>query len=331
MMPLWSPKNRARKRFAKRPAARRNGFAALWVSAALFAFAPASHAQNAINIALGPPGSAPSASYAAAGLPGVWNDIGLTAIGQRVPLVGLNGNPIAADLRQVGATSVLQSNDPATSGDDEALLDSMVLSFCNPLDACYWIDNLANGEYLVILYALTPNNASLLSPVRVDNGTPGSTPVGGTWTGTHVQGVSYQSFVVTITSNEIGLHSGIPGGNIQSGLNGVQIRPLDMVGVNSTSQAMQGALVAAYPNPAVGLQTIEMNLGASEGMTTLEVIDVLGRVVWAHRWSAISGRSFLTWDGRHASSGAVAPGVYFAKLTTAAGIQSNALKLVRAK
>jgi hypothetical protein len=299
--------------------------------AAAFGFvAQASQAQTAINIALGPPGSAPAASYAAAGLPGVWNDIGLTPIGQRVPLVGLDGNPIAADIRQVGVTSVLQSNDPATSGDDEALLDSMVLSFCNPLDACYWIDNLPNGEYLVTLYALTPNDPDLLSPVRVDDGTPGPTPLGGAWTGTHVQGVSYQSFAVTITSNEIGLHSGTPGGNFQSGLNGIQIRPLDMVGVNSTG-AMQSALVGAYPNPAVGVQTIEMNLGAGAGPMMLEIVDVTGRVVWAHRWNANEGRSFISWDGRRADSGVVAPGVYFAKLSTPAGSGVNSLKLVRAQ
>jgi hypothetical protein len=293
-------------------------------------FAPVSHSQTAINIALGPTGSAPSASYAAAGLPGVWNDIGLTPIGQRVPLVGLNGSPIPADIRQVGVTSVLQSNDPATSGDDEALLDSMVLSFCNPLDACYWIDNLPNGDYQVILYALTPNDPDLFSPVRVDDGTPGSSPVGGSWTGTHIQGVSYQTFVVTITSNEIGLHSGTLSGNFQSGLNGIQIRPLDMVGVNSTG-AMESALVGAYPNPAVGVQIIEMNLGAGVGATTLEIVDVVGRVIWAHRWNANEGRSFISWDGRRADSGVVAPGVYFAKLSTPSGSGGNSLKLVRAQ
>jgi hypothetical protein len=295
-------------------------------------YAPAAHALDAVNIALGPPGSAPSSSYAAAGLAGVWNDIGLTEYGQRVPLVGLDGSPLAADIRQIGATSVLQSNDPATSGDDEALLDSMVLSFCNPLDACYWIDNLENGEYVVIMYALTPNDPDLLSHVRVDDGTPDSTPVGGAWTGTHIEGVSYQSFVVNVTSNEIGLHSGVPSSGSQSGLNGIQIWPLHMVGVSPTGGTRARGLVAAYPNPAVGAQTIEMSLSAAMGTGAIEIFDVLGRSVWTQRWSNLpEGRTSIVWDGQKEGAGVVLPGVYFAKLSTPAGIEISSLKLIRAR
>jgi hypothetical protein len=293
--------------------------------------APQAQSQPAINIALGPTGSAPSATYAAAGLPGVWNDIGLTANGQRVPLVGLDGIPIAADIRQIGATSVLQSDDPATTGDDAALLDSMVLSFSDPLDACYWIDNLPNAAYIVTLYALTPNDPDLLSPVRVDDGTPGSTPVGGAWTGTHIQGVSYQSFVVEVTGNEIGLHSGIPGGNIQSGLNGIQIRPVAMVGAGLFGEALEiSGLVSAFPNPASGAQTIEIRLSAPARAATLQVFDVHGRVVWMRDLDGLAqGRSFVIWDGRQENATNVAPGIYFARLSTPLGTAQSSLRLVR--
>lgn len=298
------------------------------------AFLPLPALAQSFNIALGPTGSAPSSSYAAAGLPGVWNDVGLTAYGVHVPLVGLDGLPTAVDLRQIGATSVLQSNDPSTTGDDEALLDSMVLSFSSPLDACYWIDNLENQTYFVTLYALTPNAPTLFSSVRVDDATPGATPVGGAWSGAHVEGVSYKTFLVDVFDGEIGLHSGIPSSNTQSGLNGIQIRPATAVDVGGPHLPRAGATVrlAAYPNPASGAQTIEVQGGAASG-SALEIVDVLGRIVWRENLTAAeSGRTLLTWTGLRADRSPALPGVYFARLATGSGAPAAAsLKLVRSR
>ncbi len=298
--------------------------------AAFFGLLAASPAlAQSINIALGAPGTPPSSSYGAAGQVGVWNDIGLTPIGQRFPLVGLDGAPLAADIRQVGATAVLQSNDPATSGDDEALLDSMVTSMCVPLDACYWIDHLANGPYVVTMYALTPNNAALLSSVRVDDATPTATLVGGAWGGVHIEGLSYQSFLVEVVDGEIGLHSGVPSSGQQSGLNGIQIRPataLDVGSIGAPGLGPESELrLAAFPNPASGAQTIELAASLAGSSWTLEIVDVLGRVAWSERVIAgADGRARITWDGRtRGAATTAAAGVYVARLTPSNGGQAG--------
>ncbi len=324
-----------------RPDLRRLAAAAAF--AALLSLPASSARAQSINIALGVTGTPPSSSYAAAGLPGVWNDIPLGGIGQRLQLVGLDGNPLPADIRQVGATGVLESNDPATSGDDEALLDSMVTSMCVPLDACYWIDHLQNGPYVVTLYALTPNDPALLSSVRVDDATPNATLVGGAWGGQHIEGLSYQRFVVDVVDGEIGLHSGVPSSGEQSGLNGIQIQPATAVGAGSLDGSPFGSVgvhLTAFPNPASGAQTIEVMwndarvFGAPAGVggtLPLEIVDVLGRVVFSQRVGAdASGRTRITWDGRanSAPSSPAAPGVYFVRLAVP-GAASPALKLVR--
>lgn len=319
-------------------------------SLALAAALPFPAFAQSFNIALGPVGSAPSPTYAAAGLAGVWNDVGLTAFGTRVPLVGLDGLATDAELRQVGATSALHSDDPATTGDDEALVDSMVWSLCNPLDACYWIDGLENGSYVVTLYGLTPNAPAILSSVRVDDATPGATPIGGAWPGAHVEGVSYKSFVVDVVDGEIGLHSGVPGSGAQAGLNGIQIRPATAVDVGSSLPPSRGTVrLAAFPNPASGAQIIEAVWGAAGaaldpagGVLSLEIVDVLGRVVWRERLPAFTGgRAALNWAGVRSGGEPAAPGVYFARLAaetespggvgSAAAPESTPLKLVRSR
>jgi hypothetical protein len=174
--------------------------------------------------------------------------------------------------------------------------------------------------------------------VRVDDATPGATLVGGTWTGTHVQGVSYMSFLVQVVDGEIGLHSGVPSSGEQSGLNGIQIRPataLDVGSFGATAPQGFGVRLAAVPNPARGPQTIEviatgtLPAGArfsaafaaeiAAGAWTLQILDVAGRVTWSEpvRASADGGVR-ITWDGRvRGASGEAAPaasGVYFARL-----------------
>ena len=104
------------------------------------------------------------------------------------------------------------------------MMDDMLLSFNNPVDACIWVENLAGGTYEVTIYALTPNDPERLCRVRVDFASPGPIMVGGSWPGAHQPGVTYGRFTVTIAAGgTIGLHSGLFGGNIQSGINGIQI------------------------------------------------------------------------------------------------------------
>ncbi len=178
---------------------------------------------QSFNIEFGPSGSAvPPSTYAAVGWPGVWNTFASLPTNVTFPLVGLNGQATGAYIYNNGGTQFITGSSGAT-GADAALMGDMFLSFNNPTDLCLWVGNLQAGMYQVIMYAMTPGNSSLLSRVRVDNASPGPTMVGGAWPGHHVQGVTYQTFTITVPANgTIAFHSGLAGGNIQSGLNGVQ-------------------------------------------------------------------------------------------------------------
>src|SRR5690349_10974788 len=175
----------------------------------------ASAAAQSVNIRFGTNATAPSAAYGAAGKPGVWNSFQVTPGWAHQSLVGLQGAPIAAQYYQYGNASMLTHDNPLTAGDDEKLMDSMLLSTNSPVDGCFWIEGLWLGPYEVTLYALTPNNASLLSRTRVDNGSPGPVMVGGAWPGAHQATVTYAKFTVTTTDGVVAFHDGLYGGNMQ--------------------------------------------------------------------------------------------------------------------
>lgn len=178
------------------------------------------------NIDFGDPrgNDKPASSYAAAGLAGAWNELGVPTPGSYYPLVNLQGQPTAAELYNLGGSELLISDIPATGGDHDALMDDMLIGYNNPVDVCIWVRNLPPGSYEVLTYALTPNDPALMSRTRVDFADQGPTFIGGLWPGTHVLGTTYSRHTVTIASNTIGLHSGLFNGNIQSGINGIQIR-----------------------------------------------------------------------------------------------------------
>ena len=139
-------------------------------------------------------------------------------------LVSLQGTAVTAQYYQYGNSSMLFYNNPLTSGDDEKLMDSMILSTNNPTDGCFWVQGLMLGQYEVTIYAMTPNDPTLLNRTRVDNGSPGPVMVGGTWPGHQQAGTTYSRFTVTTTDGVIGFHDGLAGGVLQSGMNGVQLR-----------------------------------------------------------------------------------------------------------
>ncbi|MFM9994603.1 MAG: hypothetical protein ACKVU4_02255 [Phycisphaerales bacterium] len=194
----------------------------------LFSAAVASDARaQAFNIDFGPAGSAPSASYAAAGVAGAWNPVPLLEPWLRTPLVSVSGAASTAQLYMFGCDSSFAADDPLTLGDDGALMDDMLISFNSPVDACIWVEGLPNGTYEVLTYAMTPGLPTELHRVRVDNATTGPVMIGGAWPGTHVECVTYARHTVTITGGVIGLHSGLWGANITSGINGIQVRRTD--------------------------------------------------------------------------------------------------------
>jgi hypothetical protein len=188
----------------------------------------------------------------------------------------------------------------------------MFISFNDPLDICIWIDNLENGRYEVLTYALTPGDPDLESRVRVDFADEGPVMVGGAWPGAHVEGISYARHTLDVVDGEIGLHSGLQQAVIQSGINGIQISRVDLVGAAEASSPPP-SIPRAYPNPFGSLVTID--LGDTPGVTTLNVIDVAGRLV---RSIAVPQGSpgavrRVVWDGRDAGGHDLPAGVYFVR------------------
>ena len=224
---------------------------------ALAVFSACAGAQS-INIDFGAPGQGPSSSYAAAGRAGVWNVIGVMPFSQRFDLVGLAGQPVAARVYNIGGTAMLTHDNPATTGDDARLLDDMFIAFNNPLDLCLFFENLVNGDYEVILYGVTPNNAAHQNRMHVDFATPNAVWVGGAWTGAHAEGVTYSRHFVTITDGRINPHSGEWNTNVQSGINGVQLLylgpcPGDTNGDHVIDFTDLGAVLSDFGHAGAGL------------------------------------------------------------------------------
>ena len=287
---------------------------------------------QSINIDFGTAGTAPASSYAAAGLAGAWNTIGVNPPGVRAPLVGLDGSPIAAEIYGIGGTALRIDDDPATAGDDAALIDDMLIGYNNPVDVCIWVEDLVNGQYVVLIYALTPNNASLLHRVRVDDATPGPIMIGGAWPGAHQEGLTYERFLVNVTNGYIGLHSGLYGGGpFESGINAIQIiaSATDVDTPTRTDDATP-RIERIYPNPGRGAQTFDLYLAPNAPRQALEILDVTGRLVWRQTLDAqAAGPQSIVWDGRDGSGRAVSPAIYFVRLPGAADGWRAQQKIVR--
>src|SRR5688572_7863819 len=171
----------------------------LSVAATIALLTTAAVRGQSYNIDFGSALSAPASSYGAAGLPGQWNVLGVPTPGTHYPLVNLEGAVTGVTLNNIGGTNLLVTNDPAITGNDEALMDDMLIGFNNPVDVCLWVNNLPNGPYEVLIYAMTPNNAALISTTRVDFADQGPTPIGGPWPGAHLQGVTYSRHTVSVS------------------------------------------------------------------------------------------------------------------------------------
>jgi hypothetical protein len=197
------------------------------VLAALTAQANLARAQ-AFNVDFGMPANKPADTYAAAGLPGVWNSIEGQS-GTTYALVGLDGRPTGVTLTQTGATSLLSTSDPSVSGNDAALLNDALITNIAGQEVCLGVHGLQPGMYEVLIYAWMPNAPNVRSRARQDLSTM-TIDVGGAWTGTHLEGVTYARWILTIDSSGfLGSHSGIVPGAIASNgaaLNAIQIRPL---------------------------------------------------------------------------------------------------------
>jgi hypothetical protein len=194
------------------------------IAAAIGAGSASSSLAQSLNIDFGTPDTIPAHTYAAAARPGTWNSYESLPTNVRFAMVNRYGQAINARIYNNGGTAMLSHDIPGTTGGDAALMDDMLLSFNNPVDACIWVEGLLGGTYQVTTYALTPDDSFRLCRVRVDFASPGPIMVGGVWPGSHAQPTTYARHTVTIgNAGTIGLHSGLFGGNIQSGINGIQI------------------------------------------------------------------------------------------------------------
>jgi hypothetical protein len=293
--------------------------------------AAGSAVAQSINVDFGSAGSPPLAAYGAQGLAGTWNEVGVLPPAQRVPLVDVTGAPSGIELYMIGGTALYESDDPATVGDDAALLDDMLIGYNDPVDVCVWFANVPAGEYEVILYGLTPSDPTLQHRLRVDYAVPGATMCGGAWAGLHLEGVSFVRFRVYTESGYVGLHSGLQGALITSGLNGVQLRANPPAGTEPPGiDASRSRVVNVFPNPASGPSAIEFTLGGADRDALLTVVDVAGHVVWRHTVGAFApGRHAVAWDGRDARGGRAPAGVYFARLAATRAGDAAAVRVVR--
>ncbi|MHC4991957.1 MAG: hypothetical protein ACYTGC_13360, partial [Planctomycetota bacterium] len=191
---------------------------AVLIAALLAVMAPA-HAQS-LNIDYGFELSTPSATYAGSAQPGVWNspvgEPGITS-----PLVGLDGTPVNAWVsHDIGAP--LGGDDPATSGDDEALLDDGFFGLGDVLTHIA-IEGLTNGRYRVVTYGWTPTLPDDRTAVLIDAFMGFS---GGPWPGALVEGITHVSIEVEVADGAITI--GFGGGFIGANgfLNGIQLEKI---------------------------------------------------------------------------------------------------------
>jgi uncharacterized protein (TIGR03382 family) len=215
-----------RRRFmAYAPKVQRSA-AVLWLVCGIAASA---HAQS-VNVNFGDPANPPSSTYAAAGAAGVWNSV--TGVnGMVFPLVLTDGTTSGITVSQQPTTTLLTGSDPSVTGDDATLLDTGLVTTGN--ETCVAFSGFPAGTYEVLVYAWTPDQPTVKSRTRQD-AAPSTIDVGGAWTGSHVEGVTYARYVVAIgPDSQLPAHSGLVPGQLSAALNGIQIRPLSEVGTDA--------------------------------------------------------------------------------------------------
>ena len=176
---------------------------------AIAASLTASASAQSFNVEWGSLDSSPPDTYRGVGLPGVWNTFDAMPNFVRFPLVDLNGDPIPADIMNIGFDVVEVFDNPLTSGGDAALLDDCFTSFNDPIDGCIFMRFLEPGEYLVVLYGMTPDDDTNMSQMRIDQNTLPPVFVGGAWPGFHQSGITYMIQEATVGSDgRLDFHSG---------------------------------------------------------------------------------------------------------------------------
>lgn len=210
------------------------GVCAVWI-AALFGPGRVAHGQS-INIdmdaASGAGANTPTLSFgAAAGTPGRWNSVPPAGAGP-FSLLLLNSSASTVTISRVGIGSSYTSNNAATTGEYERLLDD-IQNIGNPdpnnnTGSTLTINGLAPGEYELYTYAVAPDSRTSRSIVTVTPSPDGPVTVGGTMPANMFsRGVTHALHHFNITSATPSVQVNVKGGPGSAGsLNGLQIKQL---------------------------------------------------------------------------------------------------------
>lgn len=101
------------------------------------------------------------------------------------------------------APPILEEDDPATSGDDDALCDDGAR--CGLVgDTDVWeFRELANGVYHVYTYVFTPNRPADRLQVEVPGSIDPQVTIGGPWPGAHVEGITFSRHRLIVSDGAI--------------------------------------------------------------------------------------------------------------------------------
>jgi hypothetical protein len=171
-----------------------------------------------INMDIGTFNAQPSVAYGAApAQAGTWNHL---TSGAAMALVNTAGAATTASVSSNGVNWAFGFNNTGTSGDDELLLDAGHDGASN-----YNFTGLQNGEYDVYTYAWAPDNRTgYKTNVSVTGSPDPQQVVGGAWTGTHAQGVTYAKHHVTVSAGTIDVICTV--NTSFATVNGIQIVPI---------------------------------------------------------------------------------------------------------
>jgi len=220
------------------------------------ALSASSAAAQSFNVDFGTVGTPPTNTYGAAALqPGIWNEIEGGALS--APLVGLGGTPTAVTIDADGNSFTF--NNAGTTGDDEALLDSLL---DGPTTIVF--RGLAPGDYVVYTYAWAPDSAAYITNVEVLGSSDPLQACGGNWGGTFQLGVIYTRHAVTIGGSLANLEIQLTTGSQFRSVNGVQIvRGGGGIGLNYCT---------ANPNSTGATGVISATGSASIGANNLTLV-----------------------------------------------------------
>jgi hypothetical protein len=185
-------------------------------------------AAQSLNIDFGAENGAPPSSFAAAGLPGVWNvvhhpwDFPPPPVLGPFPLFDLEGNPIAATLTATDSLGTFLNDPGDPTGNDDALMRDGLIGYSPDITQVITLSGLENGLYRLITYSwYWPSE--LYGMVVFVEGSKVAYPVGGPWPGILKLPITHMMHVVQVTDGTIQFQAAGSGpGSFFNGNNFVQ-------------------------------------------------------------------------------------------------------------